>query len=156
MGNEFDNYSFFSKLGLNELPSLQSLLKRHIDRCFPQSNCFLINWKTILLSFESLPLIALKFKDSGVFSLGVSQNMNKLTNLWKFELNWWLKLQDNYEKEIHLFHTKLYAFRCLIARHQILYISGLIIKFVENHFFSRKLIILSLTTDSQITKKRTV
>ena len=30
-----------------------------------------------------------------VFSLIVSQHMNKITNLWKFELNWSLKLREN-------------------------------------------------------------
>ena len=29
-----------------------------------------------------------------VFSLGVSQHMHKITNLWKFELNWLSKLRD--------------------------------------------------------------
>ena len=48
-----------------------------------------------------------------VFSLGVSQHMHKITNLWKFELNW---------------SSKLCAFRSkLISRPQI--------KFVENYFF---------------------
>ena len=34
-----------------------------------------------------------------VFSLGVSQHMHKITNLWKFELNWSLKLRDNNERK---------------------------------------------------------
>ena len=34
-----------------------------------------------------------------VFSHGVSQHMHKITNLWKFELNWSLKLLDNYERK---------------------------------------------------------
>ena len=48
----------------------------------------------------------IKFKDTGhfpgfgnchrpVFSLGVSQHMHKITNLWKFELNLLSKLRDN-------------------------------------------------------------
>ena len=32
-----------------------------------------------------------------VFSFGVSQHVHKITNLWKFELNWWSKLRDNNE-----------------------------------------------------------
>ena len=53
-----------------------------------------------------------------VFSLGVSQHMHKITNLWKFELNWSSKLRDNNEekKKNHPCHTKLGAFRCLISR----------------------------------------
>ena len=34
-----------------------------------------------------------------VFSLGVSQHMHKITNLWKFELDRSSELQDNYEKK---------------------------------------------------------
>ena len=47
-----------------------------------------------------------------VFSLGVSQHFKqKITNLWKFDLNWSLKFRDNK----HLCRTKLCAFRCLIS-----------------------------------------
>ena len=55
-----------------------------------------------------------------VFSLGVSQHMHKITNLWKFELNRSSKLRDNNERKKHPCHTKLCAFRCLISRPQIL------------------------------------
>ena len=55
-----------------------------------------------------------------VFSLGVSQAMHEITNLWKFELNWSSKLRDNNERKKHPCHTKLCAFRCLISRPQIL------------------------------------
>ena len=55
-----------------------------------------------------------------VFSLGVSQHMHKITNLWKFELDWSSELRDNYERKKHPCHTKLCAFRCLISRPQIL------------------------------------
>ena len=34
-----------------------------------------------------------------VFSIGVSKHMHKITNLWKFELNWWSKLRDNNEQK---------------------------------------------------------
>ena len=34
-----------------------------------------------------------------VFSLGVSQHMHKITNLWKFELDWSSELRDNYERK---------------------------------------------------------
>ena len=49
-----------------------------------------------------------------VFSLAVSQHMHKITNLWKFELNWSSNLRDNYERKKHPCHTKLCAFRWLI------------------------------------------
>ena len=56
-----------------------------------------------------------------VFLLGVSQHMHKITNLWKFELNWSSDLRvDNYERKKHPCHTKLCAFRCLISGPQIL------------------------------------
>ena len=55
-----------------------------------------------------------------VFSLGVSQHMDKITNLWKFELDWSSELRDNYERKKHPCHTKLCAFRCLISGPQIL------------------------------------
>ena len=35
---------------------------------------------------------------TSVFSLGVSQHMHKITNLWKFELSWSSKLRDNNER----------------------------------------------------------
>ena len=38
----------------------------------------------------------------GVFSLGVSQYMHKITNLWKFWLNRSLKLQENNDRKITL------------------------------------------------------
>ena len=34
-----------------------------------------------------------------VFSIDVAHHMHKLTNLWKFELNWSSKLQDNNERK---------------------------------------------------------
>ena len=47
--------------------------------------------------------------------------MHKITNLWKFELNWSSKLRDNNErKKKHPCHTKLCAFRWLISRPQFL------------------------------------
>ena len=55
-----------------------------------------------------------------VFSLSVSQHMHKITNLWKFEIDWSSELRDNYERKKHPRHTKLWAFRCLISRPQIL------------------------------------
>ena len=59
-------------------------------------------------------------KDTGrpVFSLAVSQHMHKITNLWKFELNWSSKLRDNNGRKKHPCHKKLCAFRCLISRPQ--------------------------------------
>ena len=54
-----------------------------------------------------------------VFSLGVPQHMHKITNQWKFELDWSSELRDNYERKTHC-HMKLCAFRWLISRPQIL------------------------------------
>ena len=61
--------------------------------------------KTILF-YWYLKLSSYYFKDNGhlwyycqkpIVSHGVSQhNMHKITNLWKFELNWSSKLRDNY------------------------------------------------------------
>jgi hypothetical protein len=47
------------------------------------------------------------------FTVGVSQHMHKITNLWKFELNWSLKLRDNNERKKHPCHTKLCTLRWL-------------------------------------------
>ena len=55
-----------------------------------------------------------------VFTLGVSQLMPKIKNLWKLELNRSSKLRDNNERKKHPCHTKLCAFWCLISRPQIL------------------------------------
>ena len=54
------------------------------------------------------------------FTVGVSQHMHKITNLWKFELNRSSKLGDNNEKRKHPGHTKLCPFRWLISRPQVL------------------------------------
>ena len=51
-----------------------------------------------------------------VFSVGVSQHMHKIINLWKIELNWSSKLRDSNGRNIHPCHTELCAFRCLISR----------------------------------------
>ena len=51
-----------------------------------------------------------------VFSLDVSQHTHKITNLWKFELNWSSKLRDINQRK----NTKLCAFRCLISKPQVL------------------------------------
>ena len=55
-----------------------------------------------------------------VFSFAISQHMHKITNLWKFELDWSSELRDNYERKKHPCHTKLCVFRCLISGPQIL------------------------------------
>ena len=56
-----------------------------------------------------------------VLSPGVSQHMHKITNLYKFELDWSSELRDiTMKEEKHPCHTKLCAFRCLISRPQIL------------------------------------
>ena len=54
-----------------------------------------------------------------VFSLVcIPPYMQKITNLWKFELSRSSKLRDNNERKEHTCHTKLCAFRCLISRPQ--------------------------------------
>ena len=55
-----------------------------------------------------------------VFTVGVSQHMHKITNLWKFELNRSSNLRDNNERKKCLCHTKLCVFRWLISRPQVL------------------------------------
>ena len=71
-----------------------------------------------------------------VFSLGVSQHMHKITNLWKFELNRSsnFNLRDNKERKKHPCHTKLCAFRCLISRPQIINLRSRN-QIHENYFF---------------------
>ena len=54
------------------------------------------------------------------FTVGVSQHMHKITNLWKFELNRSSKLRDNNERKKHPCHKKLCAFRWLISKPQVL------------------------------------
>ena len=53
-----------------------------------------------------------------VFTVGGSQHMHQITNLWKFELNRSSKLQDNNERKKYPCHTTLCAFRWLISRPQ--------------------------------------
>ena len=58
-----------------------------------------------------------------VYSLGVSQQMHKITNLWKFELSWLCEVaRYKWKKKTPLSHhgrTKLCAFRCLRSWNQI-------------------------------------
>ena len=54
------------------------------------------------------------------FTVCVSQHMHKITNLWKFELNWSSNLRDNNERKKRPCHTKLCALRWLISRPQVL------------------------------------
>ena len=46
--------------------------------------------------------------------------MHKITNLWKFQLDWSTELRDIYERKKHPCHTKLCAFRCFVSWPQIL------------------------------------
>ena len=48
-----------------------------------------------------------------VFSLGVSQHMHKITNLWKFELDWSSELRDNYERKKTPLSHKVVCFQML-------------------------------------------
>ena len=69
-----------------------------------------------------------------VFSLAVSQHMHKITNLWKFELDWSLELLDKWKKK-NIFVTR----SCVLSdgwfRDLKFLIWGLEIKFVANYFF---------------------
>ena len=57
-----------------------------------------------------------------VFPLSAAQHMDKIKNLWKFELNWSSKLRENNERKKHPWHKKLCAFRCLISGPQNLFV----------------------------------
>ena len=79
-----------------------------------------------------------------VFSLGVSQHMHNMTNLWKFERHRWPKLRDINNGRKNPFVTQkcvLSDFRCLILDLQIKF-WGLEIKSkfisVENYIFLEK------------------
>ena len=65
-----------------------------------------------------------------VFSLGVSQHMHKITNLWKFELNWSSKLQENNEEKTPLLHK----FVCFQMPNQTSGLKSIII-WVRNYLF---------------------
>ena len=69
-----------------------------------------------------------------VFSLGVSQHMFRITNMWKFEISWLSKLRDINERE-----NTLVTQSCVHLdgwfRGLKFWIWGLKIKFVENDFF---------------------
>ena len=93
---------------------------------FNRWNQISINLQSCLSSLRAqLHGFALKTLDTfgncrrPVLSLGVSQYMHKITNLWTFELNWPSKLQDNYERKNTLVtRGRLCAFRCLILAPQ--------------------------------------
>ena len=83
-------------------------------------------------------LVIVKDQSSHLVYLNI---MHKITNLWKFELDWSSELRDNYERKKQPCHTKLCAFRWLISRPQILnlrsqnQISGkLILSWKLHHF----------------------
>ena len=67
-----------------------------------------------------------------VFSLGLSQHVHKITNPWKFELNWSSKLRDNNERKKKTLSHQLVCFQMLDFGTSIW---GLEIKLVENYFF---------------------
>ena len=54
------------------------------------------------------------------FTVGVSQHMHKITNLYKYQINRSSHLEDNNERKKHPCHTKLCAFRWLISKPQVL------------------------------------
>ena len=62
-----------------------------------------LNWMFVLITLCLSPVWLKTLDNIGncqrpVFLLGVSQHMHKITNLWKFELNWSSKLRDNNER----------------------------------------------------------
>ena len=80
-----------------------------------------LNKKYILLILFLKTRDTICYCQKPVFSIGVSQHMHKITNLWKFELNRSSKLRDNIErKNKTICHTKLCAFRCSSSRPPIL------------------------------------
>ena len=93
---------------------------------------FLIYFSSALNTVESItPTGVLKAVDTIgdcqrlAFTVGVSQHMHKITNLWKFELNRSSNIRDNNERRKHPCHTKLCAFRWLISRPQVLNVRSL-------------------------------
>ena len=96
-----------------------------MSNLFCKDNCILVSC-AFLLSRELLSNVCLKTLDTIgncqrlVFTVGVSQHLHEITNLWKFELNRSSKLRDNNERIKHPCHTKLCAFWCLISRPHIL------------------------------------
>ena len=70
-----------------------------------------IPWLTQFTYLKTLDTIG--YCQRPLFSLGVSQHIQKITNLCKFELNWSSELRDNYERKKHPCHTKLCAFICM-------------------------------------------
>ena len=68
------------------------------------------------------------------FTVGISQHMQKITNLWNFELNRSTKLRDNNERRKNLV-TRSWVRLDGWFRDLKFYIWGLEIKFVENYFF---------------------
>ena len=69
-----------------------------------------------------------------VFSLGVSQNMHKITNLWKRGLIWSLKLQDSNERKTPFMHNNV----CAILETQSPQLKSFNI-WLRNYFFPQKL-----------------
>ena len=74
-------------------------------------------------------------KDQSSHLVGVSQRMHKITNLWKYELNWSSKLQDNNERKNTLV-TRSYVLSDAWFRDLNILFWGLEIKFVEITSFS--------------------
>ena len=108
-----------------------------------------------LIQFNSIYLFSSQLKTMDtigncqrlVFSLGLGYlNMHKITNLWKFKLNWSLKLRDINERK----NTQVVTPSCVLSadawfRSVKIKFWGLKIKLVENFvksnfsFLSRKL-----------------
>ena len=102
----------------------------YVNAIFKGHRCNIINrlgmYKKIdcheLVTFVSLSFKALadmfSYCQRPVFPLGISQHhnmMHKMTNLWKFGLNWSSNLQENRKKKHHCC-ISLCAFKCIHIR----------------------------------------
>ena len=81
--------------------------------CVQKKTLFLFHWSCLLKAVDTICSC-----QRLAFTVCVSQHSHKITNLWKFELDWSLELRDNYERKKRPCHTKLCAFRWLISRPQ--------------------------------------
>ena len=77
--------------------------------------CIICPYKIITIS-KAKTLDTIGYCQRPVFSLAVSQHMHKITNLWKFELNWSLKLQDNNGRK-----NTLVTRSCVLSENQFKY-----------------------------------
>ena len=104
------------------LKLLQRLVLYKQDPFIQPADHFSARWKNLRMPLKAVDTIGNCKRLA--FTVGVSQHMHKITNMWKFELNRSSKLRDSNERKKHPCHTKLCAFRWLISRPQVLQIRG--------------------------------